>query len=171
MQDLLKDIVPSPDGAERPSKLPDELRKADKATATSPEAKPEKTHRVKFFRRIFRFNKATSTQEDQQSPDPSRPPVKGPDPKNMKGPSSRSILYVHYDSLSFMIFMYNSCSLQQCISFTFLRYISLSSNLHNTNSITPALPRGTSETLLRFGQTLFLSYLYLFLLYSTICLQ
>lgn len=102
MQDLLKDIVPSPlEGIERPSRLPEELRKADKATATSPEAKPEKTHRVKFFRRIFRFNKATSTQEDQQSPDPSRPTVKGPDPKNVKGPSSRNILYVH----NFFIFI------------------------------------------------------------------
>ncbi|OQR70716.1 hypothetical protein BIW11_11447, partial [Tropilaelaps mercedesae] len=92
MQDLLKDMLPPPDGAERPSKLPNELRKADKATATSPEVKPEKAHRVKFFRRIFRFNKATSTHEDQQSPDGSRPAVKGPDPKNMKGPSSRNIL-------------------------------------------------------------------------------
>lgn len=106
MQDLLKEILPPADGVERPPKLPDELRKADKATATSPEGKPEKTHRVKFFRRIFRFNKATSTQEDQQCPDASRPTVKGPDPKNMKGPSSRNILYVENTSYhAFMLYI------------------------------------------------------------------
>lgn len=124
MQDLLKEIVP--EAIERPSKLPEELRKADKATATSPEAKPEKTHRVKFFRRIFRFNKATSTQEDQQSPDPSRPPAKGPDPKNMKGPSSRNILYVH-------------------IHFTCILYLFLLENLFVSSLIKPSnalkLPR------------------------------
>lgn len=92
MQDLLKDILPPSDGVQRPSKFSEEIMKADKSTLTSPEAKPEKTHRVKFFRRIFRFNKGTSTQEDQQPPEPARVQAKGPEPKNMKGPSSRNIL-------------------------------------------------------------------------------
>ncbi|EEC03094.1 conserved hypothetical protein [Ixodes scapularis] len=64
---------------------------SDKATSPPPKSASERSFRPKFLRKIFKFSKGTSTQEDQQQAS-TRICPKGPNSSLLRGPNDGNLL-------------------------------------------------------------------------------